>query len=67
MDKKLTEMNNKELFSALAGDNGVMAEMFVKDAANSYKKKNDGKLSDLKTMVDDYADESSTDNAEKKD
>lgn len=67
MDKKLTEMNNKELFSALAGDNGVMAEMFVKDAANNYREKNDGKLSDLKTMVDDYADESSQNCASKKD
>lgn len=42
MDKKLTEMNNKELFSALAGDNGVMAEMFVKDAANNYREKMTG-------------------------
>jgi len=67
MDKKLTEMNNKELFSALAGDNGVMAEMFVKDAANNYREKKDGKLSDLKTMVDDYADESSQNGASKKD
>ena len=54
MNKKLYEMNNKELFGVLTGSNGPMAQLYLRQMIMSYRKTHAGENASLEELVRAY-------------
>ena len=54
MEKTLSEMNNRELFSVLSGSRGIMPQMMLRKVVMAYRKCRRGSNADLMTMVRAY-------------
>ena len=54
MEKTLSEMNNRELFSVLSGSRGIMPQMMLRKVVLAYRKRRQNSNVDLMTMVRAY-------------
>ena len=54
MNKKLYEMNNKELFGVLTGSQGPMAQLYLRQMIISYRKTHAGENASLEEIVRAY-------------
>ena len=54
MEKTLSEMNNRELFSVLSGSRGIMPQMMLRKVVLAYRKRRVNPDADLMTMVRAY-------------
>ncbi len=51
MDKKICEMNNRELFSVLTGNHGPMAQYYLREMIVAYRKEHGENNATLEEMV----------------
>jgi hypothetical protein len=54
MEKKLSEMNDRELFGVLCGNQGVMAQMYLRKAVIAYRSRHNGQGAPLSVIVREY-------------
>ena len=54
MEKKLYDMNNKELFSVLTGSRGPMAQLYLRQMIMSYRKTHGRENASLEEIVKAY-------------
>lgn len=54
MEKKIYEMNSKELFSVLTGSHGPMAQYYLREVIMAYRRKHGMDNASLEEMVREY-------------
>ena len=54
MEKKMFDMNNKELFGVLTSRHGAMAQFDRRKVIMTYRQRHDGNKASLEEMVRDY-------------